>query len=512
MQSSSEPINVLLVGGGGREHALAWKMAQSPRMGQLWVTNPENPGLAALGKAVEDPITASNAFRAQRFCEKNNIGLVVIGPEEPLAQGLADALAGEGRVVFGPTKAAARLEADKAWAKEIMRAASVPTAEARSFTDPEGARQYIETRAYNDQDFRRLLSRFGRVGNLHAGGQCIDAALRLGRARNAGQPGGRQDLEFVAESRAFTTDDPQSLVIAECARLAEAWSAPRTDLPVIKASGLAKGKGVILPSTLKEAHDAIDAIMIKRIFGDAGQAVVIEERLEGHEVSILALVDGRNIFVLEPSQDHKRLGENDTGPNTGGMGVYSPGGITDEASLASIERDILVPIVDTLRREGIEYRGVLYAGVMITPGGPKVLEFNTRFGDPECQALMVRLDADLIEVLLAAGTRRLHEVDIHWNPPASCCVVLASRGYPEKPETGKVIEGIDEASSLPDTVVFHAGTARDERGRVVSKGGRVLNVVSTGATVAEARAKAYRAAELIRFDGKTCRADIAAGV
>jgi phosphoribosylamine--glycine ligase len=502
------PINVLLVGGGGREHALAWKLSQSPRLGTLWVTHPENPGLAALGKAVDEPIEASQAFRAKRFCEKHDIGLVVIGPEEPLAQGLADVLQGEGRVVFGPTKDAARLEWDKAWSKEIMRAASVPTAEGRAFTDHEGARQYAESRAYDDQDFRRLLARFGRVGNLFKRRLHIEAALRIGKAKLANQPGGRQDLELVAESKAFAPDEPQSLVIAECARLAAAWTEKRDNLPVIKASGLAKGKGVILPSTLQEAHDAIDAIMVKKIFGDAGNTVVIEERLEGHEVSILALVDGRNIFVLEPSQDHKRLGDNDSGPNTGGMGVYSPGGVTDDATLASIERDVLVPIIDTLKREGIEFRGVLYAGLMITPGGPKVLEFNTRFGDPECQTLLVRMQADLVEVLLAAGHKRLHEADIRWNPPASCCVVLASKGYPEKPETGKVIDGIDAASKVPDTVVFHAGTTRDDQGRIVTKGGRVLNVVSTGATVAEARQKAYRACELIRFEGKTYRTDI----
>jgi phosphoribosylamine--glycine ligase len=510
MQQSAGPINVLLVGGGGREHSLAWKLKQSPRLGKLWITHPENPGLAALGAPVDEPIEAKQAFRSKRFCEKNDIGLVVIGPEDPLAEGLADALQGEGRVVFGPTKDAARLEWDKSWSKEIMRAASVPCADGRSFTDPEGARQYVETRAYDDQNFRQLLSRFGRVGHINTRRRYIDAALRIGKAKLTGQPGGRQDLEYVGESKAFAPDEPQSVVISECARLAAAWSTQRTNLPVIKAAGLAKGKGVVLPSTIQEAHEAIDAIMIKKVFGDAGQTVVIEERLEGHEASVLALVDGRNIFVLDPCQDHKRLGDNDTGPNTGGMGAYSPGGITDEATLASVERDILVPIIDTLRREGVEFRGVLYAGLMITPGGPKVLEFNTRFGDPECQSLMVRMKADLVEVLLAAGQKRLHEVDIRWDPPASCCIVLASRGYPEKPETGKVIEGIDEANAIPNTVVFHAGTARDERGRIVTKGGRVLNVVSTGANVAEARRQAYRACELIRFEGKTYRTDIGA--
>jgi phosphoribosylamine--glycine ligase len=427
-------VNVLLIGSGGREHALAWKLRQSPRLANLWLTHPENPGLASLGRAVDLPFEPERPFRLQRFCDKHDIGLVVIGPEEPLALGLADALNAPGHIVFGPGKEAARLEADKAWARQIMHAASVPMADGRTFTDPIAAKRFLESR---EQPY------------------------------------------------------------------------------VVKAAGLAKGKGVIVPSSLPEALEAVDRIMVKREFGDAGNTVVIEERLKGREVSVLALVDGRNIFVLEPCQDHKRLGDGDTGPNTGGMGAFSPpapGSGLDDAMLDRVQREILVPTIDTLRRDGIEFRGVLYAGLMLTPGGPKVLEFNVRFGDPECQTLMVRLRADLVEVLLAAGHKRLHEVEIAWSPPASCCVVLASRGYPEKSETGKVISGLEEAAAVEGVTIFHAGTRRSERGEVVTFGGRVLNVVGVGETVAEARQRAYRACELIRFEGKTYRTDIGAGV
>ncbi len=425
----SDRVNVLLVGGGGREHSLAWKLRQSARLGDLWVSNPENPGLVALGKPLPDvPVDSSKPFQLQRFCDRERIGLVVIGPEEPLAAGLADVLQAEGRVVFGASKDAARLEADKSWCRQVMHAASVPMAEGRSFTDPDAAKRFLESR----------------------------------------------EIPYV-----------------------------------VKAAGLCKGKGVVVPATMAEAIEAVDQIMVKRVFGDAGKTVVIEERIKGQEVSVLSLVDGRNIFVLEPCQDHKRLGDGDTGPNTGGMGVFSPGGGLDEEMLGRIEREVLVPTVDTLRRDGVEYQGVLYAGLMITPGGPKVLEFNCRFGDPECQALMVRLEADLVEVMLATGRKRLHEVEIGWKAGSSCCVVLASRGYPEKPETGKVIEGLEEAAAVEGVQVFHAGT-RAEGGRIVTKGGRVLNVVGTGADLMEARGRAYRACEMIRFEGKTCRTDIGA--
>ncbi len=431
MTQNREPVNVLLVGGGGREHSLAWKLRQSPRLGNLFITNPENPGLAALGRPVDVPMDPRAPFQFQRFCDKNNIGLVVIGPEEPLAAGLADILAapGGGRAIFGPSAAAARLEADKAWAKQLMRAASVPMADGRIFSDPAAAKTYIETR-----------------------------------------------------------EDP----------------------PVIKASGLAKGKGVIVPQTAAEALAAIDRIMIKREFGDAGKTVIVEERLEGTEASVLALVDGRTIYVLEACQDHKRLGDGDTGPNTGGMGVYCPGGITDDATLSQVQAEILVPTLDAMRREGIDFRGVLYAGIMITPGGPKVLEFNTRFGDPECQALMARFDSDLLEVLLATSTRKLDEVDIKWSPAASCCVVIAAEGYPDKPKKNVPITGIDAASKFEGVHIFHAGTKKDPTGAILTAGGRVLNVVGTGDTIAQARKRAYQAAEQIHFPGMVIRRDIAA--
>ena len=423
-------VNVLLVGGGGREHALAWKLRQSPRLGELFLSDASNPGLAPLGKAVDVPVDVKQAYRIQRFCEKNNVGLVIIGPEEPLAAGMADILIAPGRVVIGPTAAGARLEADKAWCKQLIRGASVPMGEGRNFSDYSAAKAYVETR-----------------------------------------------------------EDP----------------------PVIKASGLAKGKGVVVPESIPEALKALERIMVKLEFGEAGRTVVVEERLEGREVSVLALTDGRTLYVLEPCQDHKRLKDNDAGPNTGGMGVVCPGGMTDELVLQTIESQILVPTLDAVRREGIDFRGVLYAGIMLTPAGPKVLEFNCRFGDPECQALMMRFDSDLIDVLMAVGyggTRKLDETDIRWSPAASCCVVLASAGYPGKPRTGIPISGLEEAAKVPGVQVFHSGTRRGEGGQIVTAGGRVLSVSANGETPAEARSRAYLAADMIRFEGKQMRTDI----
>lgn len=444
------PLNVLLIGGGSREHALAWKLRQSRRLGTLWTTNPENPGIAALAKPVDTPLDTKRPYKLQRFCEKNDIHLVVVGPEDPLAEGIADALAthsndgtgatSEGviskrkkppiRLVFGPGADGARLEADKAWCKQICRGASIPMAEGRAFTDAEAAKAYVQT---------------------------------------------------------------------------------REEAPVIKAAGLAKGKGVIVPETTEEALAAIERIMVKKEFGDAGATLVVEERLHGREVSLLALVDGRNIYILEPCQDHKRLGDNDTGPNTGGMGAFCPGGVDDEIILAA-QRDILVPTLDALRREGIDYKGVLYAGLMLTPAGPKLLEYNVRFGDPECQALMLRLQSDIIDVMLATCTRSLDECDIRWSPEPSICVVLAARGYPDKPLQGQVIYGLDEAAELPGVTIFHGGTRKNANGEIVTAGGRILSVCATGATMEEARERAYRACATIRFEGKTVRTDIGANV
>ena len=425
----ADRVNVLLMGGGGREHALALSLSRSARIGQLWLTHApgQNPGLAALGRVADVPVNIRESYRLVQFCEHHAIGLVVIGPEEPLAEGFADKLRAPGRLVFGPGAEGARIEADKSWAKQLMRGASIPTAEARVFSDADSAKAYLRSR-----------------------------------------------------------ETP----------------------PVIKATGLAKGKGVFVPETTEESLAAIDRIMVQRVFGDAGREVVVEERLRGPEVSVLALVDGRNIYVLETAQDQKRLGDGDTGPNTGGMGAFSPSGLVDDAMMAKIQSQVLVPTVDALKRDGIDYRGVLYAGIMLTPAGPKVLEFNCRFGDPECQALMARFRSDLLEVMLATCEGRLDEVDIEWEPGASCCVVLAAAGYPDKPRGGDVITGLEEAGRVEGVRVYHAGTARDAAGRVVTAGGRVLGVTAVGADLEQARRRAYQACELIRFEGKVMRRDI----
>lgn len=442
MTTASEQINVLLVGGGGREHSLAWKLKQSPRCGTLFATpdGMANPGIAELAKPIDIPWDLKDAFRIQRWCVTNKIGLAVIGPEEPLCAGLADTLRGEdttgvsgglgGSVpaVFGPSKAAAQLEGNKAFCKDVLRQASVPTAEGRSFTDYESARKFLDS---------------------------------------------------------------------------------RTEPHVIKACGLAKGKGVFVPATQAEAIDALDRIMVKKEFGDAGKTVLIEEKLKGREVSVFALVDGRTIYVLETCQDHKRLRDGAQGPNTGGMGALcpSPASVIDDKMLDRIQREVLVPTIDAMKRDGIEYSGVLYAGLMLTPGGPKVLEYNCRFGDPECQTLMTRLDTDLVDVCEAVALRKLDQIDMRWKPGAAVCIVMAAEGYPERPRGGAVITGLEEAEKAGGKV-FHAGTKRNDKGEIVSSGGRVLNIVGTGADAEAARAAAYKAAEKVRFPGAQWRRDI----
>ena len=418
--------NVLLVGGGGREHALADVLSRAPSLGTLHVSHPANPGLAALGRPVDVPVDIKQIYRLEQYCDKHDIDLIVVGPEAPLADGFADALTTPTRAVFGPIKAAAQLEADKAWAKHLMRSASVPTAEARSFTNVDAARNYLSTR-----------------------------------------------------------DEPQ----------------------VIKASGLAAGKGVIVCSTQEESLAALDRVMVDRAFGDAGQCVVIEERLTGPEVSVFALVDGETFYVLEACQDYKRLGDAGEGPNTGGMGAFSPSPLVDEALMSRIEREILIPTIDALKRDDITYRGVLYAGLMLTHAGPKVIEFNVRFGDPECQVLMPRLKSDAVKLFRATATGTLAEADVAWRPGAACCVVLASEGYPEAPRTGVPITGVEEAESVDNVRVYHAGT-RIVEGKLVTAGGRVLNVVGTGASLDEARNAAYAAADRITFPGCQRRNDI----
>ncbi|MHC4993500.1 MAG: phosphoribosylamine--glycine ligase [Planctomycetota bacterium] len=421
-------MNVLIIGSGGREHALGWKLKKSQGCGSLHFL-PGNAGTDQLGKNISLDISEINTKSADEiswYCRENKIELIVIGPEDPLSAGLADRLQGAGLRVFGPVQAGARLEADKAYSKQLMRSALIPTAEGQTFTEAS------------------------------------------------------QALAFV-----------------------EAHETP----VVVKAAGLAKGKGVIVCDGPEDAVEAVKQVMVEREFGDAGDTVVIEERLVGQEVSILALVDGSNIYVLEPSQDHKQVGEGDTGPNTGGMGAYTPTPLVDDQLMAQINRDVLVPTVDAMRREGVDFKGVLYAGLMLTPGGPKVLEFNCRFGDPECQPLMVRMKGDLLEVMLAVADGKLDQVSIDWDKRVACCVVMCSGGYPGSYETGVEITGLDDAQALPDVQVFHAGTARKD-GQVVTAGGRVLNVVALGDTLAEARDKANAACEKIRFQGAFYRTDI----
>ncbi len=417
-------MRVLLVGSGGREHAIAWKLSQSKKLQKLYIA-PGNPGTKQYG---ENVAIADNDIPALvEFAKSRKIDLAVIGPEDPLSAGIVDAMEQAGIMAFGPSKAAAQLEADKAFAKQIMRANSIPTAEGRTFDNFEDAKSYIATR-----------------------------------------------------------DEPV----------------------VVKAAGLAKGKGVFVCDDPSEAILAAERIMIGRQFGDAGRTVVVEDKLLGQEASILAFVDGRSIYVMESAQDHKPIGDGDTGDNTGGMGAYSPAPVVTDKLMDQIIREVLVPTVDGMNRNDTPYKGVLYAGMMLTQGGPRVLEFNARFGDPETQPILMRLKSDLLSVLVAVCKGTLGEITMQWDPRPAVCVVMASGGYPGDYEKGKVISGLDQAAQLKDVVVFHAGTAEKD-GSIVTAGGRVLGVTALGNTIAEAKAKAYEAVAMISFEKACYRKDIA---
>lgn len=417
-------MKVLLVGGGGREHALAWRISQSPLCEKMWAA-PGNPGIAQYAQCVK--IADTDVAGLVDFAKTNKVDIVVVGPEDPLAMGLADKVREAGILCFGPSAAGARIEADKAYAKNLMRSAAVPTAEARIFTDLQSAKDYVLSRDHG-----------------------------------------------VA----------------------------------VKAAGLAKGKGVVVCPEPYQAVKPLEEMMEQKVFGEAGKVVVIEEMLVGPEATVLAFCDGKSIYPLEPIQDHKPIGDGDTGPNTGGMGAYSPVPVIDSAMMDRVVREILVPIVDAMRRDFGRYEGVLYAGLMLTPAGPKVIEFNCRFGDPECQPLMMRLKSDLLEAMVATAQHRLDEITIEWDPRPAVCVVMSSGGYPDKYAKGHLITGIDEADKLPDVKVFHAGTDRPGSA-IVNSGGRVLGVTALGDTIADAQNRAYQAVAKINWKDCYYRKDIA---
>ena len=420
-------MNLLVLGKGGREHALVWKLAQSSQVSKVFCA-PGNAGTAQHGVNLSfDP---SDFERLARVCKKEAIELVVVGPEDLLALGVSDYLRQRGIRVFGPSRDAARIESSKVFSKQLMRHADVPTSDFRIFDHPDPARTYVDTRDYP---------------------------------------------------------------------------------VVVKADGLAAGKGVMVCKDAADARAAIDRIMVREEFGrQAGRQVVVEKKLEGSELSLLALVSGRIIIPLPPCQDHKPVFDGDQGPNTGGMGVYCPAPVATPDLLNEIESTVFVPIVHAMKRGRFPFQGILYAGLMLTNQGPRVLEFNARFGDPETQPLMMRLRSDLFELLLATAEERLAEVSesIEWDPRPAVTVVLCSGGYPGKYETGKLISGLDAVQQMADVQVFHAGTKLVGE-RIVTDGGRVLAVTALGDDLAAAKARAYEAVRQIHFPGMHYRSDIA---
>jgi phosphoribosylamine---glycine ligase len=419
----TEPYSVLVVGSGAREHALVWALARSPSVSEIWAA-PGNPGIGTIAQTVALPITDVAAIAD--WAGAHDIGLVVVGPEAPLALGLVDLLAMRGMPVFGPSRAAAELEWSKAFAKDFMRRHGIPTAPYGVFTEIEAAVDFIRT----------------------AGGPLV-----------------------------------------------------------IKADGLAAGKGVLICATQAEAEDAVRSVLVDRAFQAAGDRVVIEQFLEGEELSVIAVVDGERFAVLPPARDYKRLRDGDQGPNTGGMGSYAPVHDLDLDVMDRVRERVLGPAVTGLYAEGRPYRGALYAGLMLTREGPMALEFNCRFGDPETQVILPLLDLDLAELLLACAEGRLATASIATLPDVAVCVILAAEGYPERPRAGDPIHGIDVARQS-GALVFHAGTGERD-GRLVTTGGRVLSVVGTGADLTAAAEHAYAAVDIIHFEGMQARRDVA---
>ena len=415
-------MNVLLIGGGGREHALAWALKRSPQLTTLYCA-PGNAGICEIANCIN--LNAADHTQIIEFCTQKDIQFVIIGPEAPLVSGLADELLSAGIACFGPSKQAALLEGSKGFTKDLCREAGIPTAAYGRFDNAEEAKDYL----------------------------------------------------------------------------------PNQSLPiVVKADGLAAGKGVIIADTLSDAEAAIDACFSGG-FGEAGKEVVIEELLTGEEASFFVLTDGNNIVPLATAQDHKRVGDGDTGPNTGGMGAYSPAPIMTDTLINQTLNDIIKPTVETMANRGTPYTGVLYAGLMLTGEGPKLIEYNVRFGDPECQVLMMRLKSDLLPALLATTNGELENIELDWHPDTALTVVLAAEGYPGTPKKGSQIEGLDQADTSDNTKIFHAGTALRD-GSIIANGGRVLNVTALGKTVSEARDHAYEAIGKIDWPEGFFRKDI----
>jgi phosphoribosylamine--glycine ligase len=418
-------MRVLVIGSGGREHALVWKIAQSPQVRQVFVA-PGNAGIANIAKSVH--IAADDVKGLVNFAKTNRIALTVVGPEVPLVKGIVDGFERAHLRVFGPTALASRLEASKVFAKEIMIKAGVPTANCEIFDDSQQAKDYI---------------------------------------RSINMP------------------------------------------VVVKADGLAQGKGVIIAKSQDEAIAAITSIMDEKVFGDSGKQVIIEECLVGEEASILVLCDGENIIPLASAQDHKRIYDNDEGPNTGGMGAYSPAPVVTDKLMKDVLNRVIRPVVSQMSKIGCPYKGVLYAGIMITADGPKVLEFNVRFGDPETQVILPRLNSDLIEAMQAVIDEKLNKIKLSWTKENCVCVVVSSGGYPGPYQKGKEIFGLDELKDKQGVVVFHAGTKSGE-GKVLTDGGRVLGVTALGEDIEIAIKNAYQAVDKIKFEGMHFRRDIGA--
>jgi phosphoribosylamine--glycine ligase len=421
-------MNVLVIGGGGREHALVWGIRRSPKAGKIYCA-PGNAGIAQDAECVALDLKNFGAVAA--FVKEKDVALTIIGPETLLVDGLADALRAAGRNVFGVGKKAAELEGSKAFAKDFMRRHGLPTAAYRVFSRAEEALGYVRSGEYNPT-FR-----------------------------------------------------------------------------VVKASGLAAGKGVIVCRNVDEVITALEDMLIKRVFGAAGDQVVLEETLEGEELSVISLCDGKTLLPLLPTQDHKRVADGDEGPNTGGMGAYGPVPQVSEALLKRIEAEICAPFLKGLRADGLDYRGGIYFGLMLTRQGPKLLEFNVRFGDPETQVIVPMIENDWLELFEAAAEGRLNTVELRRKPGSGVVVVMAAEGYPGEPRRGDVIEGLEDAAAVPGVLVFHAGTAMRE-GRVVTSGGRVLGVTALGSDLVDARRKAYNAVGKIHFEGAHIRRDIGA--